>query len=105
MKAAPSKGMSLIGDAAGRQISPRALTALMKRAARAAGLPSHCLPHGLRKAMMRRLAERGSTSKELQSISGHKTLKEVERYTARADQRLLSVAAMGKLENDEVSNS
>jgi integrase len=105
MKAGPSKGMSLIGDAAGRQISARTLTVLMKRAAQGAGLPPHCLPHGLRKAMMRRLADRGGTTKELQSISGHKTLKEVQRYTDAADQRLLSVAAMGKLENDQVSNS
>jgi site-specific recombinase XerD len=97
--------MSLIGDATGRQISARALTVLMKRAAQGAGLPSHCLPHGLRKAMMRRLADRGGTTKELQSISGHKTLKEVQRYTDAADQRLLSVVAMGKLENDQVSNS
>ena len=52
--------------------------------------------------MMRRLADRGGTTKELQSISGPKTLKEVQRYTDAADQRLLSVAAMGKLENESV---
>jgi integrase len=102
MKAGPSKGMALIGDVTGRQISACALTALMKRAARDAGLPSCCRPHGLRKAMMRRLADRGGTTKELQSISGHKTLTEVQRYTDAADQRLLSVAAMGKLENESV---
>jgi integrase len=98
LKAGPSNGMNLIGDHAGRPMGRAGLTALMKRGATLAGLPSHCLPHGLRKAMMRRLAERGGTSKELQAISGHATLEEVERYTKAADQRKLSKAAMNKLD-------
>jgi hypothetical protein len=43
MKAAPSNGVSLIGDIAGRPISSRGLTKLMKRAAQAAGLLPRCL--------------------------------------------------------------
>src|ERR1700694_4153705 len=82
LNAGPAKGMNLIGDEHGRAIKRDALTDLMKRAAKAAGLPPHCLPHGLRKAVMRRLAERGATAKELQAVSGHATLDEVERYTA-----------------------
>ena len=35
---------------------------------------------------MRRLAEYGSSSKEIASMSGHRTLREIERYTAKADQ-------------------
>jgi site-specific recombinase XerD len=100
MKAGPSKGMNLIGDEHGRPIGRAALTELMKRAAKAAGLPTHCLPHGLRKAVMRRLAERGGTAKELQAISGHMTLTEVERYTKQADQRVLSEAAIAKLRDE-----
>jgi integrase len=52
--------------------------------------------HGLRKAIMRRLAESGSTN-EIAAISGHRTLKEIERYTAAADQARLSKGAMAKL--------
>jgi integrase len=101
MKAGPAKGLNLIGDEYGRPIGRAALTELMKRAAKAAGLPAHCLPHGLRKAVMRRLAERGGTAKELQAISGHATLTEVERYTKAADQQVLSKAAIAKLSRDE----
>jgi integrase len=68
----------------------------MKRAATAAGLGPECVPHGLRKAVLRRLAESGGTAKELQSISGHATLTEIERYKA-ADQKKLSAAAIAKL--------
>jgi hypothetical protein len=52
-----------------------------------------------RKALVRRLAEHGGTSKQLQWILGHGTLKEVERYTHAADRRKLSKAAMRKLKN------
>jgi hypothetical protein len=49
---------------------------------------------------MRRWAERGGTAKELQAISGHMTLTEVERYTKQADQRVLSEAAIAKLRDE-----
>jgi integrase len=105
MKAGPSKGLSLIGDRHGRPISRDALTELVKRAANAAGLPPKCLPHGLRKSSMRRLAEGGASAKEIASVSGHKTLREVERYTAAADQKRLSQGAIAKLKREQpVSN-
>jgi site-specific recombinase XerD len=69
----------------------------VKQAAAEAGLSSHCLPHGLRKAQMRRLAESGASAKQIASISGHKSLREVERYTDAADQKRLSRGAIAKL--------
>jgi integrase len=101
IKAAPAKGVTLIGDANGRPIQRATLTLIMKKAVKLAGLPSRCVPHGLRKAIMRRLAESGSSAKEIAAISGHRTLKEIERYTAAADQARLSKAAMAKLKGDK----
>jgi hypothetical protein len=49
---------------------------------------------------MRRLAEYGATAKEIASISGHKTLQEIERYTAAADQKLLSLRAIARLKGE-----
>jgi len=100
MKVCPTKGLTLIGQANGRPISGGGLSSLIARAARAAGLPAKCVPHGLRKAKMRRLAERGATTKEIASVSGHKTLKEVERYTVAADQARLARAAMAREEQN-----
>ena len=97
IKAGPSKGVYLIGDKNGRPITRRTLSVLISVAAKAAGLPAECVAHGLRKAALRRLAEHGATSKEMQAISGHKTLAEIERYTQRADQRRLAQAAIGAL--------
>lgn len=100
IKACEAKGLHLIGDAAGRPISRNSLTNLIKRAAKDAGLPPRCKAHGLRKATLRRLAERGATSKELQAVGGHATLKEVERYTEAADQVRLARTAMERLEDE-----
>jgi integrase len=96
IKAAPAKGVTLIGDANGRPIQRATLTLIMRKAVELAGLPSRCVPHGLRKAIMRRLAESGSSAKEIAAISGHRSLKEIERYTAAADQVTLSKAAIAK---------
>ena len=72
-----------------------------------AGLP-HCSSHGLRKAQCRRLAEAGCTAPQIAAISGHKSLKEVQRYIEAADQARLAQAAMermtGHSENAEVAN-
>lgn len=99
MKAYPAKGLTLIGDANGRPLKRAALSALMRAAIRDAGLSSHCVGHGLRKAAMRRLAENDATANQIASVSGHKTLKEVERYTKAADQKKLARAAIGKVPN------
>jgi integrase len=97
IKAGPSKGIYLIGDKDGRPIKRARLSALICLAVKAAGLSADCVAHGLRKAALRRLAEYGSTSKEIQAISGHKTLSEIERYTRQADQQRLAKAAIGNL--------
>ena len=97
LKSCPAKGLTLIGDPNGRPIKRAALSALMRRAIMEAGLPPRCVSHGLRKAAMRRLAEADGTAKQIAAISGHKTLKEVERYTKAADQKKLARAAIDKL--------
>lgn len=101
IKAGPSNGIYLIGDAAGRPISSAALTQMMSKAIRLAGLPTKCKAHGLRKAILRRLAENSATTKGIAAISGHKTLKEVERYTSQANQALMAITAMALLPDEE----
>ena len=61
-----------------------------------AGL-AHCTFHGLRKAAARRLAEAGCTPHEIAAITGHATLKEIERYTKAASRKRLAAAAMDKV--------
>lgn len=97
LSAGPAKGFYLIADRNGRPITRRSLTRLIVVAAGAAGLPPECVAHGLRKAALRRLAEHGATSKQIAAVSGHKSLREIERYTQRADQQRLARAAISTL--------
>lgn len=53
--------------------------------------------HGLRKSAARRLAEAGCTTKQIAAITGHKTLAEIERYTASADQEMMAREAIARL--------
>jgi Phage integrase family len=66
--------------------------------ARKAGVPKGRSPHGLRKACCRRLAEAGCSSHEIMSVSGHETLKEVERYTKTANRARLADSAIAALQ-------
>lgn len=81
----------------GEPLSARGLGALMAKAIDEAALPSRCVPHGLRKAAARRLAEAGCTTKQIAAITGHRTLSEVQRYTEAAEQEGLAEAAIVKL--------
>jgi enterobacteria phage integrase len=99
MKAGPNKGLTLIGDPYGRPLKRAALSGLLRAAIKDAGLSTRCVAHGLRKAAMRRLAEADATANQIAAVSGHKTLKEVERYTRAADQLKLARTAMGKVPN------
>lgn len=97
IKAGPAKGLTLIGDEQGRPIKRAALSHLMRVAIREAKLPARCVPHGLRKATLRIMAEHGSSSKQLAAVSGHKTTKELDRYTAAADQPTLARAGIASI--------
>jgi integrase len=61
-----------------------------------ADLSKECSAHGLRKAACRRLAEAGCTAHQIAAISGHASLREVERYTRAADQARLARQAFEK---------
>jgi integrase len=69
----------------------------MKKWAREAGLTG-CPLHGLRKVCLRRLAEAGCSAPEIMSISGHKSLAEVERYIKSAEQELMADRAIARTE-------
>jgi integrase len=57
----------------------------------------HCSPHGLRKAAATRLAEAGCTPHEIAAVTGHSTLREIERYTKAVEQSRMADAAMAKI--------
>lgn len=70
----------------------------------AAGLP-HCTSHGLRKATMRRMAEREMPNKSMKSVSGHSKDDEVARYVEAASQERLAESALTRLAQWETLNN
>lgn len=67
-----------------------------KRACVKAGIP-HCSPHGLRKAISRRLAESGATVMQGRAVTGHKTDKEFLKYAESAQKAEMAETAMANL--------
>ena len=94
LTAFPAKGLTLFGRNDGKPMTSAGLSDFMN-GSDSDGLPAKCAAHGLRKAGMRRKAEAGKSEKQIAAMSGHKSLREVQRYTEAADQRRLARDAMG----------
>lgn len=91
--ATPIENMTFLTTAFGKPFTPAGFGNWFRDRCNEAGL-QHCSAHGLRKAAARRLAEAGCTNQQIKAITGHKTDKEVSRYTAAADQGRLATEAM-----------
>jgi integrase len=79
---------------AGQPFSPAGFTNWFREMCNEAGLPRGRSAHGLRKAACRRLAEAGCSANLIAAVSGHKSLREVQRYTAAADQARMAKSAI-----------
>ncbi len=82
----------------GRPFSEKGFGNWMADAIGEAGLPDRCVTHGVRKAAARRLAEAGCSAHEIKSITGHTTLKEVQRYTEAVEREALAERAILKVQ-------
>lgn len=60
-----------------------------------------CSVHGLRKAAAARLAELGCTEQEIMAITGHRTSKEVTRYTRAASQKTRAESALRRMSGEQ----
>jgi integrase len=100
--ATPIGHLTLLTTRTGRSYGPTKFSDQFRVWCDAAGLPPHCSFHGLRKAACTRLADAGASVHEIAAISGHRTLKEIERYTEAADRARLAKAAMKRIGNKSV---
>jgi integrase len=88
--AARGDNLTFLVSEAGGPFSSDGFYAWFRRCCRQAGVTAAATPHGLRKAACRRLAEAGCSAAVIASISGHKSLREVQRYIDSADQAKLA---------------
>ena len=61
--------------------------------------------HGLRYTAAAKMADAGCSNKQIASVTGHKSLAMIEKYTRDADQERLSGAAIIAWENTSGTNS
>jgi integrase len=60
--------------------------------------------HGLRKAALRHLAHKGATANEMQAISGHTSLQQLQKYLEEVEQERLADAALARLGGQTANN-
>ncbi len=94
LAAHPAEHLTFLTTRAGEPFTAAGFTGWFRDRCREAGLPLGLSAHGLRKATCRRLAEAGCSANQIAAISGHATLREVERYTKAASQKRMAAAAM-----------
>ncbi len=94
LESSPRDNLTFLVTAYGRPFSPAGFGNWFRDCVTAAGLPACCAAHGLRKAAARRLAEAGCSASQIAAVTGHTSLREVERYTKAAAQMTLADAAI-----------
>jgi integrase len=97
IEATPSDHLTFLTAKKGAPFSPAGFGNLFRDWCREAGLPEACSAHGLRKAACRRLAEAGCSASQIMSVSGHRSLPEVQRYCVAADQARMARSAMASI--------
>jgi integrase len=89
--------MTFLVTSFGKPFTPGGFGNWFRDRVREAGLPEHCAAHGLRKAAARRLAEAGCSAPQIAAVTGHRSLREVERYIEAAAQMTLGDDAITSL--------
>lgn len=96
-----AKGLTILQTVQGRPWTANGFQVEWRKAKVKHGVPFQF--HGLRKTAAAKLAEAGCSDREIMAITGHRSTKEVSRYTRQADQRVRAEAAIRKLETVRVN--
>jgi integrase len=92
----PFPHLTYLATRRGTARSYKALTGDFRKWCDAAGLPKRCRLHGLKKSALTALAQDGASVKEMQSISGHRSLAVLQKYIEKTDQDQLAEQVMAR---------
>jgi integrase len=92
----PTEHLTFLVTEFGKPFTPAGFGNWFRNRCNEAGLP-HCSAHGLRKAAAARFADAGCTPHEIAAWTGHRSLREIVRYTEAADQKRLAASAAEKV--------
>ena len=102
LDATPANNLTFLVTERGGPFHPDRFTHWFKARCIEAGLPRRASVHGLRKACARRLAEAGCSAPIIAAITGHASLREVQRYIAGAEQRKLAEQGMEAITRTQI---
>jgi integrase len=97
LNAKPGSHLTFLVTKTNKSYAPQDFSKQFRAWCDEAGLPPECSFHGLRKAALTRLADAGCSVHQIAAVSGHKTLTEVQRYTAAVNQASLAREAMVRM--------
>jgi integrase len=97
LDAVPATNLTFLVTNSGAPFTPNGFGNLFRQWCAEARLPASLTSHGLRKACCRRLAESGCAANVIAAISGHTTLRMVEKYTKAADQAKMAARAINAM--------
>jgi integrase len=80
LNATPTQGVNFLSWGEGRPYSKESFGNLFRDSCRAVGLPKGRSMHGMRKACVVRMIKDDCSPFEIMSVTGHRTMKEIERY-------------------------
>jgi len=103
LNALPANNLSFLVTARGKPFTAAGFGNWFRATCNEAGLPQ-CSAHGLRKAQARRLAEAGCSAHQIAAITGHRTLSEVQRYAADAEQARMADDAIRTVSRTGLAN-
>jgi integrase len=94
----PKDQATFIVGETGKAMHPNHLGDTFRKWRREAGLDDGLSLHGLRRAMCRRLVRAGMSYHEIMSITGHKTLEEIQHYCSDFEQEVAADKAIAAIE-------
>jgi integrase len=103
LEAAPVDNLTFLINGWNKPFTGTGFSEWFRKAAKAAGLPAGYTAHGLRKGCAKRLADQGCSAPEIMAITGHKDIREIQRYCEAYDRRQAAKRAMAKLIKGEAS--
>ena len=93
----PPESLTFLVNEWGRPFSKKRFNTQFRVWCNEAGLPECCVPHGLRKGGSKLMGDSGCTAHEIMAVTGHRTLREVQRYTEAYDRKTAAARAQRKV--------
>ena len=97
IEAVERKGDTILVTQYGKPFSEKSITGRKRVWTKAAGMPTGCTLHGLRKTLRKMLAESGASTRQLMEMLGHDNIEHAELYSCEAEQQRMARDAMTRL--------